>query len=193
VFVGGAAIQWLRDELRLVASASELDALAATVPDSGGVYLVPAFAGLGAPHWDPYARGALLGLTRGTGRAHVCRAALEAIALQSADLLDCMQQDTGLPLTELRVDGGAANSDLLLQIQADLLSVPVVRPADVETTARGAAYLAGLAVGCWDRPALAAMQRQGAAFAPQRDRAAMAPIRAGWARAVERARGWARP
>jgi glycerol kinase len=194
VFVGGAVVQWLRDGLQLVRTAAELDALAASVPDAGGVFLVPAFTGLGAPHWDPYARGALLGLTRGSSRAHVCRAALEAIALQCADLLDCMRQDSGLPLPELRVDGGASRSDVLLQIQADLLSVPVVRPADVETTARGAAYLAGLATGFWpDREALTALQERGATFAPRGDRAAAAALRAGWGRAVARARDWARP
>ena len=191
VFVAGAVVQWLRDELRIVESAAEVDRLAASVPDAGGVYLVPAFTGLGAPHWDPYARGAMFGLTRGTGRAQLCRAALESIALQTADLLDCMHGDADLPLTELKVDGGASNSDVLLQIQADLLGAPVVRPKNVETTVLGAAFLAGLGIGFWrDRAELAATWSEGGRFEPQhRERAGA--LRAGWARAVERARGWA--
>ena len=191
VFVAGAVVQWLRDELQIVETAQELDQLAATVPDADGVYLVPAFTGLGAPHWDPYARGAALGLTRGTGRAHLCRAALEAIALQTADLLDCMQKDASLPLPELKVDGGASNSDVLLQIQSDLLGVPVVRPQNVETTVMGAAFLAGLGVGFWrDRAELAASWAIDRRFEPQDSSHAQA-LRAGWQRAVERSKGWA--
>ncbi len=149
VFIGGAVVQWIRDGLGFVRTAPEIEALAASVSDNGGVYLVPAFAGLGAPHWDPYARGTIVGITRGTTAAHIARAALESIAYQVADLLDAMAADAGIALTELRVDGGAATNDMLMQFQADLLGVPVVRPAVTETTALGAAYLAGLAVGYW--------------------------------------------
>jgi len=149
VFIGGAVVQWLRDGLGLIRSSSEVEALAASVPDCGGVYLVPAFAGLGAPHWDQYARGTITGLTRGTTAAHLARAALEGIAFQVADVLEVMKQDSGLAMNGLRVDGGAAANDLLMQFQADLLQVPVVRPKVIETTALGAAYLAGLAVGLW--------------------------------------------
>jgi len=191
VFIGGAAVQWLRDELQLVRDVKELDELAASVPDSGGLFLVPAFAGLGAPHWDPYARGAAFGITRGTNRAHLCRAALEAIAFQSADLIACMERDSGLPLKELRVDGGASRSVPLLQFQADLLGKPVVRPRCVETTAMGAAYLAGLAVGYWSSPDDItknwAMDRT---FMPQRQPSAMAPLRAGWEKALQRSMRW---
>ena len=188
VFVGGAAVQWLRDELRVIAQARECDELATSVPDSGGVFVVPAFTGLGAPHWDPNARGAIFGLTRGSNRAHLCRAVLEGIALQVHDLLDGMRADSGLQLGELRVDGGAANSGVLLQLQADLLGVPVVRPRDVETTARGAAMLAGLAVGLWDRQALQATWQEGARCEPRADAAAVQRLRAGWQRAVRCAR-----
>jgi len=149
VFMGGAIIQWLRDGLGIIESSSDVEALAAGVPDNGGVTLIPAFAGLGAPWWRPDVRAALVGMTRGTTRAHIARTALEAIALQSADLLQAMEQDSGVRLTELRVDGGAARNNLLMQVQADLLGVPVVRPQVIETTALGAAYLAGLAVGFW--------------------------------------------
>jgi glycerol kinase len=194
VFVGGAAIQWLRDELHLVSSSQELDALAGSVPDAGGAYLVPAFAGLGAPHWDPYARGTIVGLTRGTGRAHLCRAVLEAIAYQSADLLSCMEKDGGLTLRELRVDGGAARSQPLMQFQADLLGVPVLRPRHVETTAAGAAYLAGLAVGYWtDQADITRNWQVDTRFTPAADRAAMNAKRRGWDRALERAKGWIEP
>ena len=149
VFIGGAVVQWLRDGLGLIKSSSEVEALAASVPDSGGVYLVPAFAGLGAPYWDQYARGTMAGLTRGTKAGHIARAALEGIAFQVADVLDVMKQDSGIALNELRVDGGASANNLLMQFQADILRVPVVRPKIVETTALGAAYLAGLACGFW--------------------------------------------
>ena len=149
VFIGGAVVQWLRDGLGLIKSSAEIEALAASVPDSGGVYLVPAFAGLGAPHWDQYARGSMAGLTRGTGAGHIARAALEGIGFQVADVLDVMKEDSGITLNELRVDGGASSNNLLMQFQADILRVPVVRPRIVETTALGAAYLGGLATGFW--------------------------------------------
>lgn len=191
VFVGGAVVQWLRDGLQLVRSAQELDELAASVPDAGGLVLVPAFAGLGAPHWDPYARGAAVGMTRGTNRAHFCRAALEAIALQTADLIGCMEKDSGLALKELRVDGGASRSQPLMQFQADLLGTPVVRPRNTETTALGAAYLAGLAVGYWEsRDDIARQWARDTVFTPARPSEAMAGLRADWARAIERAKAW---
>jgi glycerol kinase len=192
VFVAGAVVQWLRDEMQMIRTAPECDALAATVPDSHGIVLVPAFVGLGAPHWDPYARGAAFGITRGVNRGHFCRAALESIALQSEDLIRCMERDSGIPLGELRVDGGATRSDLLLQIQSDLLDCPVVRPSNIETTALGAAYLAGLATGVWrDRHEIAAQWSVGTRFSPGGDRATMRRLRADWHRAIERAKGWA--
>jgi glycerol kinase len=192
VFSGGAVVQWLRDGLGLIRSADEIEALAASVPDSAGVFLVPAFAGLGAPHWDPYARGALVGLTRATTAAHVARAALEGIAFQVADLLDAMRADSGAPVSELRVDGGAARNNLLLQFQADVLGVPVVRPAMTETTALGAAYLAGLAVGVWKSPEdIAGQWRVERRFEPAMPRSRVEALREGWARAVERAKSWA--
>jgi glycerol kinase len=192
VFMAGAIVQWLRDGLGLLASAGEVEALAASVPDSGGVYLVPAHTGLGAPYWDPQARGALLGLTRGSGRAEIARAALDAIALQSAEVLLAMQQDAGQPLAELRVDGGAAANNLLLQCQADLLGVPVVRPRITETTALGAAYLAGLAVGFWaDEADLSALWQVDRRFEPGRSADWRAAQLAGWQRAVQRALHWA--
>jgi glycerol kinase len=191
VFIGGAVVQWLRDGLQLIRSAHDIEALAASVKDNGGLYLVPAFAGLGAPHWDPYARGTLCGITRGATAGHLARAALEAIAFQVADLLEAMAADSGLKLAELRVDGGAAANNLLLQWQADLLQIPVVRPKVVETTALGAAYLAGLAVGFWRQPEELARQWQvDRAFAPQRSPAEMADMRAGWQKAVARAKAW---
>ena len=191
VFVGGAVVQWLRDGLGLIRSSGDIEALAASVPDSGGVCLVPAFAGLGSPHWDPYARGAILGLSRGTTRAHIARAALESIAFQSAELLAAMQADAVQPLKELRVDGGAARNNLLLQFQADLLGVPVVRPTIVETTALGAASLAGLAAGIWRSTAeLAANWHVDRRFEPAMSRETAAGYMARWARAVERSRGW---
>jgi len=194
VFIAGAAIQWLRDELKIVGSAAELDELAASVPDAGGAFVVPAFAGLGAPHWDPYARGAILGLTRGTGRAQICRAVLEAIAFQSADLVACMEDDSGVALQELRVDGGAARSRPLLQFQADLLGVPVIRPKNIETTAMGAAYFAGLAVGFWaSREEIARNWAVDTTYTPSRPPAAMAQLRQGWERALERAKKWESP
>jgi glycerol kinase len=193
VFVGGAVVQWLRDGLGLIARSADVEALAASVPDAGGVYLVPAFTGLGSPHWDAYARGTIVGLSRGTTRAHLARAALEAIAFQSADVLAAMQRDAERPLTELRVDGGASVNDLLMQFQADLLGVPVVRPRVTETTALGAAYLAGLGVGVWGSQAeLAAAWRVDRRFEPAQPRAATAARMAEWSRAVERSRDWHR-
>ncbi|MCX8097674.1 MAG: glycerol kinase GlpK [Casimicrobiaceae bacterium] len=192
VFIGGAVVQWLRDGLQAIQTAADIEALAAQVPDAGGVYLVPAFTGLGAPHWDAYARGAILGLTRGSTMAHIARAALESIAFQSAEVLSAMERDAGLRLTELRVDGGAAANNLLMQIQADLLGVPVVRPRVLETTALGAAYLAGLAVGFWnDEAEIAANWQVDRLFEPSLAREQAAERMAGWARAVERAKGWA--
>ncbi|MBE0625073.1 MAG: glycerol kinase GlpK [Burkholderiales bacterium] len=191
VFVAGAVVQWLRDGLGFIRSSAEIEALAASVEDTGGVYLVPAFAGLGAPHWDAYARGTMLGLTRGTTRAHIARAALEAIAFQSAEVLQSMQKDAGIRLTELRVDGGAAANDTLMQFQADILGVPVLRPKVLETTALGAAYLAGLAAGVWK--STAAISRQwavGRRFDPAMGRGEAQARMAGWTRALERAKDW---
>jgi glycerol kinase len=191
VFIGGAVVQWLRDGLGLIRSAPEIEALAASVTDSGGVCLVPAFAGLGAPHWDSRARGAILGLTRGTTAAHLARAALESIAFQVADLLEAMHADAGIAVEELRVDGGASQNNLLLQFQADLLGVPVVRPAVTETTALGAAYLAGLATGVFQsREELASHWRVDRRFEPRMSRDAAAAARKQWTRAVERAKAW---
>jgi glycerol kinase len=192
VFVAGAAIQWLRDGLGLIRTAEDVNRLAGTVADSGGVYFVPAFVGLGAPHWDSQARGMVIGITRGTTAGHLARAALEAIAYQSADLLDAMQSDAVQPIRELRVDGGACRSDLLMQWQADLLGMPVVRPVVTETTALGAAYLAGLAVGYWQSVEEVSRQRGiDRVFEPGMDGGRARELRASWTRAVERARGWA--
>lgn len=194
IFIGGALIQWLRDGLGLIRAASDVEALAASVPDSGGVVMVPAFTGLGAPYWDPYARGTVLGLTRGTAAAHIARAALEAIALQTVDLVDAMNRDGATRLTELRVDGGAAANDLLMQIQADLLGVPVVRPAMLETTALGAAFMAGLGVGIWSgTDALTAQWVEAGRFEPRIGVAERELTLARWHRAVERARAWVDP
>jgi glycerol kinase len=192
VFIGGAVVQWLRDGLGLIARSGDVEALAARVADNGGVYLVPAFAGLGAPHWDAAARGAVVGLTRGSTAAHLARAALESIAYQSADLLAAMNADAGLRLRELRVDGGAVVNNALMQFQSDLLRVPVVRPRTTETTALGAAYLAGLAVGFWkDRDEIASLWSAERIFRPQGRPAAMRKLQTAWRRAVERARDWA--
>ncbi len=191
VFVAGAAVQWLRDQLGLIQSAPESEAVAQSVPDTGGVYFVPAFVGLGAPHWDDRARGTLVGLTRGTERTHIVRAALEAVAYQTADVLQAMAADRGAPLTELRVDGGAAANDFLLQFQADVLGVPVVRPRVLETTALGAAYLAGLTVGCWpDQDTLAGQWALDRRFEPAMADARRQELLSGWRRAVVRARDW---
>ena len=185
VFVGGAVVQWLRDGLGLIRSAADIEALAASVPDTGGVVFVPAFAGLGAPHWNPHVRGTLAGLTRGTTAAHIARAALEAIAFQSAELMQAMAADCGRPLAELRVDGGAAANNLLMQFQADLLGAPVVRPRILETTALGAAYLAGLAAGVWkNREEIASHWARERSFAPNLPQAAAAARMAEWQRAV---------
>src|SRR5256886_2736022 len=165
IFIAGAVVQWLRDGLGIIKSSAEVEALAAQVPDTGGVYLVPAFAGLGAPHWDPYARGVIAGISRGTRAAHIARAALEGIAYQVMDVLKAMEADAGLRLKELRVDGGACADNLLMQFQSDLLTVPVVRPKISETTALGAAYLAGLAVGFWkDQTEIAGQWQVGRRF-----------------------------
>jgi glycerol kinase len=191
VFVGGAAVQWLRDGLRLIKTAADVEPLAASVTDSGGVYLVPAFAGLGAPHWDQYARGTITGITRGTTAAHFARAALESIAFQVADVLDVMQSDSGIKIEQLRVDGGAAANNLLMQFQADLLRVPVVRPKVTETTALGAAYLAGLAVGYWrslqDVTSNWAVDRT---FEPQLSEDHVKHRRQRWSEALRRSRDW---
>ncbi|HEX2861317.1 MAG TPA: glycerol kinase GlpK [Lacunisphaera sp.] len=189
VFIGGAVVQWLRDGLGLIAKSSDVEALAASAPDNGGVYLVPAFAGLGAPHWDAGARGTITGLTRGSTAAHLARAALESIAYQSADLLGAMQADCGRKLRELRVDGGATVNTALMQFQSDLLRVPVVRPRTTETTALGAAYLAGLATGFWkDRAEIASLWSAARTFRPQAPGARMKRLQAAWHAAVKRAR-----
>ncbi len=191
VFVGGAVVQWLRDELGLVKHAADIEALAASAPDAGGVVFVPAFAGLGAPHWDPYARGALFGLTRGTTAAHIARAALEAVALQVVDLAAALEHDAGAPLAELRVDGGAATNNLLLQLQADLLGRPVVRPAITETTALGAAYFAGIATGVWSGEAeVASLWRAERRFEPAMPAGEADAIKERWQEAVARSRNW---
>ncbi len=193
VFAAGAVVQWLRDGLGLIQRAADVEALAAEVTDSDGVFLVPAFTGLGAPHWDPYARGTLIGLTRGTGRAHLARAALESIAFQTADVLVAMQQDAARPLTELRVDGGASANNLLMQFQSDLLGVPVLRPVVTETTALGAAYLAGLGAGYWNSEAeLGANWRIERRFEPARSRDWAGERLHAWSRAVGRSLDWAR-
>ena len=192
VFVAGAAIQWLRDGLKVISAAPDVNALAASVPDSGGVFVVPAFAGLGAPHWDPRARGAIVGLTRGITAAHIARATLESIGYQVADVLRAMVADAGTPVAELRVDGGAAASDLLMQFQADILGVAVQRPRITETTALGAAYLAGLGVGLWKSPADLAGHRQiDRTFVPTMPAAEREARLAQWRRAVERSKDWA--
>jgi glycerol kinase len=191
VFIGGAVVQWLRDGLQLVRSAQEVNLLAESVPDNGGVYLVPAFTGLGAPHWDPYARGAILGITRDTSAAHISRAALEGVAYQVADLLDAMAADTGKRLKELRVDGGASHSAFLMQFQADLLQIPVVRPAVTETTALGAAYLAGLAVGFWKSlDGIAQQWKVEKTFEPKMPEAHALELRSRWNEALGRAKNW---
>ncbi len=192
VFVGGAVVQWLRDGLGFFGQSADVEALAASVPDSGDVYFVPAFTGLGSPHWDPHARGAILGLSRGTTRAHLARAALEAIAFQSAELLAAMQKDAARPLIELRVDGGATANNLLMQFQADVLGVPVARPRITETTALGAAYLAGLGVGFWRSPEeLARNWQVERRFEPRMSRDEATDRLRRWSRAVERSRQWA--
>ena len=191
IFIGGAVVQWLRDNLRLIGASAEVEALAAGVPDTGGVVFVPAFVGLGAPHWDPHAGGLLIGLRRDTTPGHIARAALESIAFQVADVLDAVRSETNTPLEALRVDGGAAVNDLMMQFQADLLGVPVVRPRVTETTALGAAYLAGLATGFWAGPdELRAQRKDDVRFEPKMDASEREERRARWQRAVERSRNW---
>jgi len=194
VFSAGSAVQWLRDGLGIIERSADVEGLAGSVPDSGGVYLVPAFTGLGAPYWDPYARGTIVGLTRASGRAEIARATLESIAHQVADVLEAMTADAGLSLGALRVDGGAAANDLLLQMQADLLDVAVERPSVTETTALGAAYLAGLAVGFWaGLDAVRSNWRLDRRFEPSISPGQRRAQRGGWARAVERSRDWVGP
>ncbi len=191
VFIGGAAVQWLRDGLGIIQHSSDVEALAATVADSDGVYLVPAFAGLGAPHWDSYARGTIVGITRGTTRGHIARAALEGIAFQVADVLDAMKQDAGSPIAELRVDGGACANDLLMQFQADIMQVPVVRPKVIETTALGAAFLAGLAVGYWSGvDEIQKVWQTDKVFQPTMSVDEVAFRRSRWTKALDRSREW---
>ena len=191
VFIAGAAVQWLRDGLRIIGSANETEALARSVDDNGGVYFVPAFVGLGAPYWDQYARGTIIGLTRGSGREHIARAALEAIAYQTGDVLSAMSDDSGIRLSELRVDGGAAKNDFLMQFQADILGIPVVRPANTETTSAGAAFLAGLAAGFWAGvDELGALWKREKTFEPVMSQPERERLVNGWRRAVERARAW---
>jgi glycerol kinase len=194
IFIAGAVVQWLRDGLGIIKQAAEVERLAASVPDNGGVYLVPAFAGLGAPHWDAYARGSISGLTRGSTAGHIARAALESIAFQVADVLAAMEADSNIKLKELRVDGGASVNNVLMQFQADLLGVPVVRPAVQETTALGAAYLAGLAVGFWrDEAEIARQWKVDRTFEPAMSSAERDKLRATWNKALERAKAWEEP
>jgi glycerol kinase len=190
IFVTGAALQWLRDGLGIIAGASEAGPLASSVPDAGGVFMVPAFAGLGAPYWDPFARGTIVGLTRGSGRAHLVRAAVEAMAYQTRDVVEAMQGDTGRPLKELRVDGGASVMDVLCQFQADLIGIPVSRPRQTETTALGAAFLAGLGAGAWTDADLGGLWKLDRDFEPAISRDQADALQAQWRRAVERSRNW---
>ena len=191
IFVTGAALHWLRDGLGIIESAAEAGPLAASVSDAGGVFLVPAFVGLGAPYWDPYARGTIVGLTRGTGRAELVRAAVEAMAYQTRDVVEAMQQDSGTPFKELRVDGGAVVMDVLCQFQADLLGIPVRRPRYTETTALGAAYLAGLGAGIWSESDLTGLWKLDREFTPAMSRDEADTLQHRWRQAVERSRGWA--
>jgi len=191
IFIAGAVVQWLRDSLGMIKSSADIEPLALQVPDTGGVFLVPAFAGLGAPHWDPYARGILAGITRGTRAAHIARAALEGIAYQVMDVLKAMEADAGIRLKELRVDGGACSNNLLMQFQSDILGVPVVRPNVSETTALGAAYLAGLAVGFWqDQSEIASQWQVDRRFAPAMKPDMRKELCAGWTKALQRAKAW---
>ena len=191
VFVGGAVVQWLRDEMKLIERAADSEAIANSVSDNGNVYLVPAFTGLGAPYWDMYSRGTIVGLTRGTGRAHIVRAALESIAYQSADVITAMAGDSGMRSTVLRVDGGASANNFLMQFQADILGCHVLRPKVIETTAMGAAMLAGRAVGVWTDAELSALQATDREFTPNMDDATRVGLLRQWQRAIERSRGWA--
>lgn len=192
IFIAGAVVQWLRDGLGVIKKSVDVERLASQVDDNGGVYLVPAFAGLGAPHWDPYARGSVSGLTRGATAAHIARAALESIAFQTADVLEAMRADSGIRIKSLRVDGGAAANNLLMQFQADILGVPVIRPKTFESTALGAAYLAGLATGVWkDADELSEQWQLDRTFEPQMPKSQVNQLRAGWHKALERAKNWA--
>jgi glycerol kinase len=194
IFIAGAVVQWLRDGLKIIRSSSEVEQLARTVDDNGGIYIVPAFAGLGAPHWDQYARGIIAGLTRGVTKGHIARAALEGIAYQVADVLDAMEADSGIQAPELRVDGGAAANELLLQFQADILGIPVVRPQTLETTALGAAYLAGLAVGYWDdQDEIRSQWKIDRKFMPSMDETHVVELRTGWHKALDRSKAWVEP
>ncbi len=194
VFVAGAAVQWLRDEMKLIERASETETIARSLPDNGGVYMVPTFTGLGAPYWDMYSRGTIIGLTRGTGRAHIVRAALESIAYQSADLVQAMAEDCGHKPMELRVDGGASANQFLMQFQADVLGCRVVRPSVIETTALGAALLAGLATGVWrDIEEIRRVWRMDMSFMPQMEDVQREKALRGWHKAVERSMRWAEP
>ena len=190
IFITGAALQWLRDGLGIITSAAEAGPIASSVPDAGGVFMVPAFVGLGAPYWDPYARGTIVGLTRGSGRAHLVRAAVEAMAYQTKDVITAMEGDTGRSLTELRVDGGAAVMDMLCQFQADLLGIPVRRPRQTETTALGAAFLAGLGAGAWGDADLADLWKLDREFEPAISRDQAEALQVEWRRAVQRSRSW---
>jgi glycerol kinase len=193
VFCAGSVVQWLRDGLKLIEKAEDVNALAASEPDNGGVYLAPAFSGLGAPHWDPYARGLIAGLTRGSTSGHLARAALESIAFQVDDLITAMKADTALSLAEVRVDGGASDSDLLMQIQSDLLACDIVRTSTSETTARGAAFLAGLATGVWkDTDQLRSLWKEAGRFLPAGKAEEIAQLRKGWTAAVKRSLRWER-
>jgi glycerol kinase len=194
IFIAGSVVQWLRDGLGIIQRSEDVERLALTVPDNGGVYIVPAFTGLGAPHWDAYARGTLIGITRGTTAGHIARAALEAIAYQAADLLHAMQDDSGIPIKELRVDGGAAVNDTLMQFQADLLRIPVIRPAITETTALGSAYLAGLAVGFWKSlDEVKQHWKLDKTFHPQKSDTEIHRLRSRWHDALERSKAWEKP
>jgi glycerol kinase len=191
VFVGGAVIQWLRDELRFISDARDAEYHANKVPDTGGVYIVPAFTGLGAPHWDMYARGCIVGITRGTKRDHLIRAAQESIAYQTFDLIDAMEKDTGLSLAEVNVDGGASRDDFLMQFQADILNKPLNRPVNSETTALGAAYLAGLAGGVWkDLDEIKNLRTSGRQYSPNMDEERRQKLLRGWHKAVGRSLDW---
>lgn len=191
VFIGGAVVQWLRDNLKIIQKASDIEPLAASVPDSGGVYFVPSFTGLGAPYWDPYARGAIVGLTRGSTAAHLARSALDSIALQVTDVLQAMEKDAGHPIAEIRVDGGAVRNSILMQFQADLMGTPVIRPQVTELTAQGAAYLAGITVGCWkDFKELSSLWKEERKFVAQMPPKKVQNVRLKWAKAIECAQTW---
>jgi glycerol kinase len=193
IFIGGAIVQWLRDELGLIRQSTIVEALAKTVPDNDGVYIVPAFAGLGAPHWNQHARGTIVGMTRGTNSGHFARAALEAIAYQTRDVLKAMEADSGIDIRELRVDGGATENDLLMQFQSDILGAPVIRPKILETTALGAAYLAGLAVGYWEsQEEISEQWKEDNRFETTMDTQKVEKLIDGWDRALKAANAWSK-